>query len=186
MTQKHLHRKNMRILLFKIGFIVTISILSCTPRNKNGNKLAIFSISERLDLGRINKILKIDKYISIPQDQELIKGVAELMDSVSKNNFHNLKIEVLGIDTESNFKVLKINLKENPGFVIPDSLGKYHSWYDYFQGTDGGQETTMILTESALQKQFKGDWVDAVEFYYQGEKIGEWDHINLSGLIKRK
>jgi len=179
----------MRILLFKIGFysLVTISILSCTPHNKNVNKLAIFSITEKSDSGSFSKIPKIDKYISIPQDQDLIKEIAELMDSVSKNNFHNLKIEVLGINTtESNFKVLKINLKENPGFVIPDSLGKYHSWYDYFQGTDGGQETTIILTESTLQKQFKGSWVDAVEFYYQGEKMGDWDHINLSGLITRK
>jgi hypothetical protein len=37
-----------------------------------------------------------------------------------------------------------------------------------------------------LQKQYKGEWVDAVEFYYQNEKIGDRDHIFLSGTIKRK
>jgi hypothetical protein len=95
-------------------------------------------------------------------------------------------MEALGIDKNGdNYKVLKVNLKENPGFKMPDSLGHYRSWYDFFQGSMGGGRTTIILTESTLQKQYKGEWVDAVEFYYQNEKIGDWDHIFLSGIIKR-
>ncbi|MCX6320370.1 MAG: hypothetical protein NTX93_00985 [Bacteroidia bacterium] len=95
-------------------------------------------------------------------------------------------MEVLGIDkNESDYKILKINLKENPGFIMPDSLGHYRTWYDFFQGSMGGEQTTIILIESTLQKQYKGEWVDAVEFYYQNEKIGEWDHTFLSGIIKR-
>jgi hypothetical protein len=97
-----------------------------------------------------------------------------------------LKIEALGIDqSKDNYKILKVNLKENPGFKMPDSLGHYRSWYDFFQGSMGGERTTIILTESTLQKQYKGDWVDAVEFSYQNEKIGDWDHLFLSGIIKR-
>jgi hypothetical protein len=109
-----------------------------------------------------------------------------LLDSVSAHNFNNLKIEVLGIDENAaDYKILKINLKEDPSFKIPDSLGNYHSWYNFFQGSMGGECTTIILIESTLQKQYHGEWIDAVEFYYQNEKIGEWDHIFLSGIIKR-
>jgi hypothetical protein len=127
-----------------------------------------------------------DKQISIPDTMVLISKISALMDSVSYYYFNNLKIEVLAIDSaENNFKTLKINLKENPGFVIPDSLGKSRSWYDFFQGSAGGQQTTLILIETVLQKQYEGDWIDAVEFFYRDEIIGERDHINLSGQIKR-
>jgi hypothetical protein len=180
-------------ILSKIIFysIVSFSILGCISNSnvKKIDNLALFSVIEKSDSVSMNikKILNIDDYIAIPKNQVLINKVTELMDSVSKHNFNNLRIEVLGIETSKNSeKTLKINLKENSGFVIPDSLGKYRSWYDFFQGSDGGETTTMILTESTLQRQFNGDWVDAVEFYYQGEEIGEWDHINLSGHIKRK
>jgi len=62
---------------------------------------------------------------------------------------------------------------ENSGFKTPDSSGKYLSWYDFFQGSSGGQHTTVVLTESILQRELKGDWINEVEFYYQNEKIGE-------------
>jgi hypothetical protein len=31
----------------------------------------------------------------------------------------------------------------------------------------------MILIESILQREYDGDWINEVEFYYQNEKIGE-------------
>ncbi|MDP3002818.1 MAG: hypothetical protein Q8N38_06805 [Bacteroidales bacterium] len=57
-------------------------------------------------------------------------------------------MEVLEIDkNESDYKILKINLKENPGFIMPDNLGHYRTWYDFFQGSMGGEQTTIILIE---------------------------------------
>ena len=50
----------------------------------------------------------------------------------------------------------------------------------------GGEQTTIILIESILQREFTGDWIDEVEFNYQSENIGEWDHAFLSGVIKRE
>jgi hypothetical protein len=183
----------MNKIFTKIFFYITlsISVLSCNlnTTTKDLDKLALYSTKEVFDsvAGYSKMISIVDRYISIPTKLNLLKKVSILLDSVSANNFNNLKLEVSGIDTvESNFKVLKVNLKENPGFKMPDSLGNYRSWYDFFQGSMGGGQTTIILIESTLQKQYKGEWVDAVEFYYQNKKIGEWDHISLSGIIKRK
>ena len=50
----------------------------------------------------------------------------------------------------------------------------------------GGEQTTIILVESILQREFSGMWIDEVEFSYQSEKIGDWDHAFLSGVIKRE
>jgi hypothetical protein len=174
-----------------IYIALSISILSCNLNTATNDfdKFALYSIKEVFDsvAGSGKMISIVDRYISIPTNQNLFKKVSILLDSVSANNFNNLKLEVSGIDTvEGNFKVLEVNLKENPGFKMPDSLGHYLTWYDFFQGSMGGEQTTITLIESTLQKQYKGEWVDAVEFYYQNKKIGEWDHIFLSGIIKRK
>jgi len=169
---------------------LAIFILSCNLKNPvtEFDEFALYSTKEVFDsVDGFDKMTPIvDHFISVPANQDLIKKISILLDSVSAYNFNYLKIEPLGIDeNESNYKILKINLKENPGFKMPESLGNYRSWYDFFQGSMGGGRTTIILTESTLQKQYKGEWVDAVEFYYQNEKIEEMDHIFLSGIIKR-
>jgi len=97
-------------------------------------------------------------------------------------------IEILELDiNKQGYKSLKVNLNEFPGFTTPNSLGgKHQTWYDYFQGSAGGQHTTVVLIESILQNDYTGDWIDEVEFYYQNEKMGEWDHISLSGTVVRE
>jgi len=173
-----------------IYFTLAIVIFSCNLKNPatEFDEFALYSTKEVFDsVDGFDKMTPIvDHYISVPTNQALSMKISILLDSVSAYNFNNLKIEPLGIDeNEGNYKILKINLKENPGFKMPDSLGNYRTWYDFFQGSMGGGRTTIILIESTLQKQYKGEWVDAVEFYYQNEKIGESDHIFLSGIIKR-
>jgi hypothetical protein len=173
-----------------IYFTLAIVIFSCNLKNPatEFDEFALYSTKEVFDsVDGFDKMTPIvDHYISVPTNQDLSMKISILLDSVSAYNFNNLKIEPLGIDeNEDNYKILKINLKENPGFKMPDSLGNYRSWYDFFQGSMGGGRTTIILIESTLQKQYKGEWVDAVEFYYQNEKIEESDHIFLSGIIKR-
>ena len=183
----------MKDILANISVYLTlvISLLSCNANNTAGdfNEFALYSTKEVFDSAAgYNKMIPvIDRYISIPANQSLINTATILLDSVSANNFNNLKLEVTGIYfNKDSLEILKVNLKENPGFKMPDSIGHYRSWYDFFQGSMGGGQTSIILVESALQKQFNDKWVDAVEFFYQNEKIGEWDHVYLSGTIKRK
>ena len=183
----------MKEILPNISVYLTlvIALLSCNTNNTAGdfNEFALYSTKEVFDSAAgYNKMIPVvDRYISIPANQSLINTATTLLDSVSAKNFNNLKLEVTGIYfNKDSLEILKVNLEENPGFKMPDSLGHYRSWYDFFQGSMGGGQTTIILIESALQKQFNDNWVDAVEFYYQNEKIGEWDHVNLSGIIKRR
>lgn len=156
--------------------------------SKEVDEFALFTTKEVFDSTSRSIIIvpSVDRFISIPAKQTLDNKVNSLLDSISKNSFNNLKIKSLGIaEIRKGYKSLKVNLLENSGFKIPDSLGKYKSWYDFFQGSAGGQHTTEVLIESILQREYKGDWIDEIEFYYQNEKIGEWDHISLSGTIKR-
>jgi len=155
---------------------------------KEMDEFALFTTTEVFDSisGSIKLVPTVKRFVYIPKNQNLEKKITILLDSVSKVNFHNLKIETLSLEENTEgHKVLKVNLKENIGFIIPDSLGNFRSWYDYFQGSMGGEQTTIILIESILQREFTGDWIDELEFYYQNEKIGEWDHAFLSGVIKR-
>jgi hypothetical protein len=177
--------------IFKLSALTIILAYGCKSHvvPKEVDEFALFTTTEIFDsLSESYKLIpSVERLITIPKNQSLERKVGDLLDSISKNNFHNLKIELLSItETTEGKKSLLVNLKENPGFIIPDSLGNYHSWYEFFQGSMGGEQTTIILIESILQREFTGDWIDEVEFKYQNEKIGEWDHTFLSGVIKRE
>ena len=134
----------------------------------------------------VQSIPTIDRYVSIPKNLPLQSKIKILLDSISIIYFHRLSIEVIGIDSSyDDQKNLTINLKEKSDFKIPESLGSYQTWYDYFQGSTGGLNTTTILRESILQKDYKNDWISGLVVFYQGDSIGIWDHINLDGLIIR-
>ena len=152
------------------------------------DEFALFSITEIFDSVNMSyKIVPVvDHYIRIKNDPDLLKTVNVLLDSISKNSFHNLKIDAIRIEEKDNgSKLLIINLLENENFIIPDSLGHYRTWYDFFQGSMGGEVTSIILKESILQRSFKGEWIDEMQVYYQNEPIGQWDHIQLNGTLLR-
>jgi len=176
--------------LIILSILLGIFVIGCKTNkaSKENDEFALFTTKEVFDSTSMSIIIvpSIDHIISIASNQSLENKVNSLLDSISKNSFNNLRIESLGIaEIRKGYKSLKVNLLENSGFKIPDSLGKSKSWYDFFQGSSGGQHTTIVLTESILQREFMGDWINEVEFYYQNEKIGEWDHISLSGTVKR-
>jgi len=176
--------------LIILSILLGIFVIGCKTNkaSKENDEFALFTTKEVFDSTSMSIIIvpSIDHIISIASNQSLENKVNSLLDSISKNSFNNLRLESLGItEIRKGYKSLKVNLLENSGFKIPDSLGKSKSWYDFFQGSSGGQHTTIVLTESILQREFMGDWINEVEFYYQNEKIGEWDHISLSGTVKR-
>lgn len=161
--------------------------------NKTSKELERFSLYttiEELDTisGSIVVVPKIDRYIFLPKELSLYQKIDNLLDSITIYSFNSLSIEILDLDiNEQGYKRLKVNLKEFPGFTIPNSLGrKYQTWYDYFQGSTGGRHTTIVLIESILQTDYMGDWINELEFYYQNEKIGEWDHTSLSETVIRE
>jgi hypothetical protein len=174
----------------RLNILLGILVIGCKTNkvSRETDDFALYTTIEVFDSASKSIIIvpSVDRIISIVSNQSIDNKVNSLLDSISKNSFNNLRIESLGIvEIRKGYKSLKINLLEDSGFKIPDSSGKYLSWYDFFQGSTGGQHTTIVLTESILQREFTGDWINEVEFYYQNEKMGEWDHISLSGTIKR-
>lgn len=177
-----------QLMILSIQVLMLVSGCKSNTASKEYDELALFTTIEVFDSTNLSYKLipSVERLLSIPKNESIEKKINTLLDSVSHNSFHNLKIEVLSINeiTEGK-KSLVVNLKENPGFIIPDSLGNYRNWFDFFQGSMRGEQTTIILIESVLQREFAGDWIDEVEFYYQNEKMGEWDHVFLSGIINR-
>lgn len=103
-----------------------------------------------------------------------------LADRLSRCIFGRLPIEVLSVDNRSGRRIARVNLQE-----VRDARG-VGGWYLRFQGSTGGSQSQYGLVQTFLQREYRGKWIDGIEFYYNGEPFTqEWDHINLSGQIDR-
>lgn len=117
--------------------------------------------------------------ISIPKDKSIQEKLEEVAKKLSEVNFNRLPMEVLRIETVNGKKIAKVNLKE-------DSKNQKQWFQSYMQGSAGGSMTSVSLIETFLQKEYKGEWVDGVEFSYEGKKC-EFEHAyNLTEIIYRK
>jgi len=126
-----------------------------------------------------------DRFISVPANLEIGEKIRIISDSLSAYYFDGREIKILSLDSlEGTGLVLHLNLAEPSNYEGPGTAPEYRSWYDFFQGSYGGQNTSIILRESFLQPGFDGPWIDAILFYYQGQPIGQWDHLFLDGLVK--
>lgn len=64
---------------------------------------------------------------------------------------------------------------------LVDSKNKKRTWQNSFEGSTGGGFTTAILIKSFLQPDYSGNWIDGVEFLYNGSPFVDADHTHLSG-----
>ena len=170
---------------------LVLVFVGCGPRpsQESMDELALYTTREVVDTATASLTLvpSVDHMLEVPASLTLEEKMDILLDSLSVNHFGGLKLEVLSLEkTPEGETLLRVNLAESPDFVFPDSLGQYHSWYEYFQGSMGGQHTSIVLEETVLQREYPGDWVDRVEFYYRGEPMGTWDHAFLQGEIRRR
>ncbi len=180
--QKNLIKFLILLTLFFIG--------SCKNIDQRATTKILFPIYISKDVEIKNEnygitVPVIDRYIEIDSTLSLESKLRIIMDTLSINYFNGLELEIKNIDSTVIGKICKINLKESSNFNGPGSLKPYESWYDFFQGSTGGMFTTIVLKESLLQRAYKGEWIDAIVFYYQDEKLDYMDHIDLSGIIKR-
>ena len=133
--------------------------------------------------------VQTDLYVNFDSKLNQTQQLEQLSSLVSRYKFCNLPIEVKSIDNG----IAMINLDEHSWVKqtttppsIPGCSGK--SWrYGYFQGSAGGFATTETLARTFVQPDYKGDWIKGVRFSYAGKPIqdGDWDHINLDGVITR-
>jgi hypothetical protein len=109
--------------LIRFSILLGILIIGCKTNkaSKENDEFALFTTKEVFDStsGSIIIVPSIDRIISIASNQSLDNKVNSLLDSISKNNFNNLRIESLGIaEIRKGYKSLKVNLLENPGFKM--------------------------------------------------------------------
>ena len=116
--------------------------------------------------------------VRVKEDLSLDEKLTELTAALSKKVF-KLPMVYKGIEDVYGQRIAVIDLMEsNKGDADVSWKGLY------FQGSTGGMMTSVSLTETILQKDYLGDWVDGVKFLYEGKKV-EFEHVGLYGTAYR-
>jgi len=117
----------------------------------------------------------------IPDTLDVEGKLRLLADRLSTCVFGRLPIEVLSVDIRSGRRIARVNLQE-----VRDARG-VGGWYVRFQGSTGGSQTQYGLVQTFLQREYRGKWIDGIEFHFDGKPFTEeWDHINLAGVKMRE
>ncbi len=184
----------------KINFQILITILTlvfigCKDKKKDDDIDIVKEEMFPIYIGKDTFIKEInayklkphkDKLIAINKNKTTAEKISSITDTLSKSYFNDLEINVSNIYSNDSIGIIAdINLVEDSDYEGPGSLPSYQSWYDFFQGSHGGQNTTIMLKENILQRNYEGSWIDGIVFFYQGDSIGVWDHVNLHGVIKK-
>lgn len=122
---------------------------------------------------------EVDVYTLLPRDKTLEEKLDYVADTLSKQHFSGLPIEIVKIEDVDGKSVAIVNLEELPENQGITDTSKYkgESWaIGHFQGSSGGTTTSTTLIETFLQKEYKGEWVDGVKFLYNDKEIG-FDHV---------
>ena len=118
--------------------------------------------------------------VTVKTDEPLLNKMNYLGAEIGVKFFGGLTMEAKEIKTVNGKKVLVMNLIEGSGAV-----GEKSWVYDYFQGSTGGLMTSIALSETFLQKEYSGIWIDGVQFLLDGETI-DFEHVEaLKEIIYR-
>ena len=178
-----------KLILILLMAIVPLKF-ACTPERLSDQGAEIFPIYIAADVelrqsGLMKTVPVIDDYVHADQNFTLRQKIELLLVQLSERYFNNLSVVMKDVRLTGSLRILHIDLVENPAYQGPGSLQPYESWYDFFQGSHGGQNTQIILTESLLQRHHQGDWIDALVVLYEGKEFGDFDHIDLKRTIFR-
>lgn len=121
--------------------------------------------------------------VEIETEYDLDHQLNTLAEKMSELQFDSLPIIVTEIKDVNGKKVAVIDLSENKDNT-KDENGSFvnPSWYEYFQGSTGGSITEHTLITTMLQSDYTGEWIDGVQFTYEGESA-ETAHTPLLGQI---
>jgi hypothetical protein len=138
-------------------------------------KITLTTYTANSDTYAIEKLsdIKVDKTSTL---QEKLKALA---DELSIKVFKGLPITVVEIETSNGSTKAIINLEE----AGTDPNIKWNT--GFFQGSAGGTITSKSLIETFTQKSYTGEWVDSIEFHYNGEKIEAQHAPSLGEIVKR-
>ena len=119
--------------------------------------------------------------VVIPDSLGLMQKLKVLADFTSAACFRRAPIQIPSLSDRDGERIAVIDLRE------PVQAEASASWRGlFFQGSCMGAQTSYTLIKTFLQPDYRGEWIDAVEFYYEGAPIGyNWDHVILGGTIRR-
>jgi FtsZ-binding cell division protein ZapB len=146
------------------------------------NKNSVYPIYSA-DVNTYEKQVHFGTYIA--ENLSLRNKLEALSKTLSEVYFDKLPIEVLEIKEANGKKTAVINLKESEeNQKIIDVLQfKGQSWArNYFQGSTGGNMTSICLIETFLQRDYQGEWIDGVKFLYNNKGIS-FDHVPSLGEV---
>lgn len=114
-------------------------------------------------------------FVGIERTRDLHGRLEEVAKALGDDVFEELLITLKEVTTVDGKEIATFNLKDVTGIEM--------AWGEsYFQGSTGGSATIMALTETLLQKDYQGEWVDGVKFLYEDKSI-EFEHVESLGDI---
>jgi len=120
----------------------------------------------------------LDAYVYIPKETALEIKLQTLANVLSEVYFDGLPIQVKKIVQTDNKKIAVVNLHESPANQGVTDYTKLvgKTWTSlYMQGSAGGTITSRTLIETFLQRQYKGQWIDGVQFLYE-DAVCDYEH----------
>jgi hypothetical protein len=171
MEKKKLTTKKIAILVVS-ALVVLIVVVGIYISFENSVVLKIYSADDMTG----EKLVVGD--VRVKEDASLDEKLTELTAALSEKVF-KLPMVYKGIEEVFGQSIAVIDLMES------DKEDAEVTWSGlYFQGSTGGLMTSVALTETILQTDYLGDWVDGVKFLYEGVKV-DFEHVGLYGTEYR-
>lgn len=116
--------------------------------------------------------------VSIQSSETLDNKVKAVADEIIKKWFEGMQYEV-STKTEDGRIIAVINLIDTKG---PQDES---SWFQQFQGSDGGTVDSRRIINNIIQKDHSGQWIEGIKVLYNGE-VCEFEHAPYLGKINYK
>lgn len=165
--------KHKKVILISILLIISTIFLAVYINRSNQMAFPIYTGD--VDTYKRQQIAEVYVDQEASKEEILVELTKGLYEYVFK-----LPVTFVGIETIFGQSVAVIDLKEN---TENDSVMSWRS--GYFQGSTGGAVTSVSLSETMLQKEYNGDWIDGVKFLYECEPVA-FEHVEgLSATLYR-
>ncbi|MGL4914579.1 MAG: hypothetical protein ACRC3Y_19340 [Romboutsia sp.] len=116
-----------------------------------------------IPISTISNDLSITKYIEVNEDSSIQEKMQIIVDAVSQEAFNNLPMNV---KVYSKKNIAKINLIEH------ESSNKSRvTWKNDYLNQDTKEYTINTIIKNILQEEYKGEWIEKVQLYYDGKLI---------------
>lgn len=118
--------------------------------------------------------------LDVNSGEKIVIGSLKLDESKSIEDKLNLLLKEISKLSFDNAPIKLTKMQNNVAYIdLSEGVNKNYWSTGYFQGSTGGSITTYTLTESILQRNYKGQWIDGVCFSYEGKTDMEFDHLGM-------